>query len=122
MGIYMVGSGAGGEGAFNRSFFSAALGNVIENNLKDGKYKLTLSLADGSTINVCSIDEMGDQYMTLHTFTGDGDECSMSITFIPYNLIYRIELTPKGAEENERVGFRWSKPQGETTTKKKTAK
>jgi hypothetical protein len=109
MAIQLIG-GSSGDIPFNRTFFNVALGEMIDQNGKEKPVKLTLFLSDGSTLDVCMIDELSEQYLAVRAYQGQSDSCELSVQLIPYGLIYRIEIAPK-AEESSRVGFQW-KPSG----------
>jgi hypothetical protein len=108
MAIYSLGGNAG-DAPFNRTFFNVTLGDVLERIGKTREHKLTLYLTDGSTLDVCNIDELADAYLALRAYAKDEEGCEVSVQLIPYSLIYRIELIPR-AEENNRVGFHWAPP------------
>src|SRR5688572_14199664 len=108
MGIFTIGGGAG-DPPFNRTFFNVTLGDVIERIGKKGENRLTLYLTDGSTLDVCGIDELTEQYVALRSYANGEDACSVSVQLIPYALIYRVEITPRGEDAN-RVGFHWIAP------------
>jgi hypothetical protein len=105
---------------FNRTFFNVTLGEMIEQNGKEKPVKLTLFLSDGSTLDVCMIDELSDQYLAVRAYQGQSDSCEINVQLIPYGLIYRIEIAPK-AQESSRVGFQWkpSARKGLTTRRSK---
>jgi hypothetical protein len=46
---------------FSRTFFNVTLGDMLEKDGKEKDHKLTLFLTDGTTLDVCSIDELADQ-------------------------------------------------------------
>jgi hypothetical protein len=115
MPIYMLGGGQG-EPPFNRSFFNTTLGDIIERSGKDRSYKLTMFLVDGTQHEVCQIEELYDQYMTVRAFNEADSACELTVNIIPYGLIYRLELSPKEDEPNGRMGFHW------TSTAQKTPK
>ncbi|HEX7901865.1 MAG TPA: hypothetical protein VF950_29170 [Planctomycetota bacterium] len=106
MGIFTLGGGAG-DPPFNRTFFNVTLGDLIER--QKGENRLTLFLTDGSTLDVCSIDELTEQYVALRSYANGEDACSVSVQLVPYALIYRVEITPRGENAN-RVGFHWTAP------------
>ena len=109
MAIQLIG-GTSGDVPFNRTFFNVTLGEMIDQNGKEKSVKLTLYLSDGTTLDVCMIDQLADLYLAVRAYQGQSDTCEMSVQLIPYGLIYRIEIAPK-AEESSRVGFQW-KPGG----------
>jgi hypothetical protein len=61
--------------------------------------------------------DLSDAYMVVRGYHGATDACDLSLTILPYGLIYRLDLGPKG-DSSTRVGFRWSPPA--TVTKLKT--
>jgi hypothetical protein len=72
---------------------------------REGKaVKLTLYLSDGTTLDVCSIDELTDGYVAARAYQKGNDTCDVSVQLIPYGLIYRIEISPK-VDNTDRVGF-----------------
>ena len=110
MPIHMFG-GSPPQGPFNRTFFNVTLGDVLERSSNEkGGTKLLLYLGDGITLDVCAIDEITDDYLVVRSYREEGDTCDLSVNLIPYTLIYRIELTPKDADNSARLGFRWAPP------------
>jgi hypothetical protein len=109
MGVYMVGSG-GAQAPFNRTFFNVTLGDILQRAPKEKNTKLLLFLADGSTLDVCAIDELADDYLALRAYRAEEAACDITINLVPYTLIYRIEIAPKEDENSTRLGFRWSPP------------
>ena len=105
MAIPIIGGGMG-EAPFNRTFFNVTLGEMIGQNAKDKSVRLSLFLSDGTTLDVCTIDELSDSYLALRAYQGDSEHVDPSVHLIPYGLIYRIEVSPKD-EQNSRVGFHW---------------
>ncbi len=108
MPIHLLGGPGGSEAPFSRAFFNTMLGDLIERIGKDRLYKLTLYLVDGSTLDVCKIEELSDQYMTVRAFQGEDQSCELTVNVIPYGTIYRLQLSPKEEEDNGRVGFHWA--------------
>ncbi len=113
----------GGPGGvpFDRTFFNVTLGDLLGRDGKDRPQKLTLFLADGTTLEVCTIDQMADSYLALHAYGREAEACDMSEHLIPYGIIYRIELSPKGGEEGGRVGFHWE-PAARKAAARKTSR
>jgi hypothetical protein len=105
MAVELIG-GSSGDVPFNRTFFNATLGELVDHNGKDKPVKLTLYLSDGTTLDVCVIDELSDSYLAVRAYQGQSDSCDVSVQLIPYGLIYRIEIAPK-TDEGGRVGFQW---------------
>jgi hypothetical protein len=103
MSIHFVGEAAAAAPPFDSLFFKTAFDAIVE---KAGKVatRLTLFLSDGTTFDVCQIEDLADAYMILRGYRGGTDACELAINVIPYGLIYRLELGPKGANES-RVGF-----------------
>ena len=108
MTIHLIGDGAGRTGVFDRSFFNTALGDVINQCNREHGQKLTLFLLDGSTLDVCMIKELSENYMLLNAFQDDKEASTTVLNVIPYNLIYRVQITSTKSDETERVGFRWT--------------
>jgi hypothetical protein len=107
MSVFTIGGGAG-EPPFNRTFFNVTLSDLVERGPdKEKEKRLTLFLTDGSTLDVCAIDELTDQYVALRNFTNGDDACATALQLIPYALIYRVEITPRAASEH-RVGFHYT--------------
>src|SRR6185295_15984982 len=98
--------GGPGDVPFNRTFFNVTLGEKVDEGNKEKPVKLTLFLSDGTTLDVCNIEELSDQYLSVRAYQGASDSCEVSVQLIPYGLIYRIEIAPK-AQESSRVGFQW---------------
>src|SRR6185436_9153242 len=106
-----------GDAPFNRTFFNVTLGAMVEQNGKDKPVKLTLFLSDGTTLDVCVIDELTANYLVVRAYQGDSEACEVGIQLIPYGLIYRIEISPKN-EQSSRVGFEWkTSPRKAATTR-----
>jgi len=107
MAIQLIG-GSAGDVPFNRTFFNATLGDLIDHTGKDKEkaVRLSLFLSDGTTLDVSTIDELSDSYLALRAYQGDTDQIDPSVHLIPYGLIYPIEVSPKN-EQNSRVGFQW---------------
>ena len=118
MTIQLIGSNSG-DIPFNRTFFNVTLGEMIDQNGKEKPVKLTLFLSDGSTLDVCMIEELSDQYLSVRAYQGQSDSCEMGVQLIPYGLIYRIEIAPK-AEESTRVGFQWKPGSGKGATRRRS--
>lgn len=100
--------GSMNEPPFNRTFFNVTLGDVLERQGKTREQKLTLFLTDGTTLDVCNIDELADSYVALRAYAKNEEGCELSVQLVPYGLIYRIEMTPRDPEHHNRVGFHWA--------------
>ncbi|HXX93289.1 MAG TPA: hypothetical protein VEN81_06620 [Planctomycetota bacterium] len=122
MPVYMFGGGGGPQAPFNRTFFNVTLGDILQRAPKEKTYKLHLYLVDGITLDVCAIDEMTDDYLTVRAYTGEEEGCDLTVNLIPYTLIYRIEFAPKESENSNRLGFRWSPPSRRGTAIRKPSK
>lgn len=123
MPIYLIGEESRLGPPFGRTFFETKLGEIIEHNGKGDGYKLTLFLTDGTTLDLCQIEEHTDQYMIVRAYQEDNDACDLIANMIPYGLIYKIQLTPKTAQESQ-VGFRWvpASTRGTTRSTKKPSR
>jgi hypothetical protein len=121
MPIHLLGGGFG-EAPFSRTFFNVALGEILSKAGKDKEQRLTLYLTDGTLLDVCEIEELADAHLTLRAFRKDDDACDLGVHLIPYALIYRIEITPKSAEDSNRVGFHWAPPAMRRGTSRRTAR
>lgn len=106
MPIHLIGEGTGHALPFGRTFFSSTLSDLLARTSQTSTQSLTLFLTDGATVDVCSVDEMNDDYMVIRTFRGHGEACGTDLNVIPYGLIYRIQISPIGLEEMQRVGFK----------------
>ncbi|HZE99935.1 MAG TPA: hypothetical protein VE981_23205 [Planctomycetota bacterium] len=107
MSVQLIG-GSGGDVPFNRTFFNVTLGDLVEPK-KDQAQKLTLYLVDGTTLDVCRIEEMADGYLALRAYRAGSDTCDTSLHLIPYGTIYRLEIAQDSAEtDSSRMGFSWS--------------
>ena len=93
---------------FSRVFFNVTLGELLERNGAD-PHKLMLYLTDGSTLEVCQIEQMADDYLAVRAYHPDLSACETTLSLIPYSLIYRIEISPKDTS-NARMGFHWERP------------
>ena len=121
MPVYMLGSG-GAQAPFNRTFFNVTLGDLLQKagrEKSEKSQKLLLFLADGTALDVCSIDELADDYIAVRSYRASEETCDLSVNLIPYNLIYRIELLPKETENSTRLGFHWAPPPRRATTLRK---
>jgi hypothetical protein len=110
MGVYMLGSGGSQQAPFNRTFFNVTLGDILQRAPKDKTLQLHLSLADGTVLDVCAIDELADDYLSVRAYATEEDACDLSVNLVPYTLIYRITIGPKESQNSQRMGFRWSPP------------
>lgn len=119
MAIHMFG-GSSPQGPFNRTFFNVTLGDVLERSSHEKGTKLLLYLGDGTTLDVCAIDEITDDYLAVRAYQDEDDTCEITVNLIPYTLIYRIELAPKAPENTSRMGFRWTPPTRRTGTTRKS--
>ena len=118
MSIQLIG-GSAGDVPFNRTFFNVTLADMVSGNGKDKAVKLTLYLSDGTTLDVCSIDELTDGYVAARAYQKGNDSCDVSVQLIPYGLIYRIEISPQ-VENNDRVGFHFNKPSARKVTTRRS--
>ncbi len=120
MPIHLIGESAGHAPPFNRGFFSSTIGDIIGKSSQNVPQKLTLFLTDGSTLDLCNIEGMSDEYMIARVFHGHGKACGTIVNIIPFALIYRVQLTPVGHEEADRAGFKWvsaPEPEGADETR-----
>lgn len=106
MGIYMVGGGLP-HSPFDRTFFNVTIGEILSRASPDQGQALTLFLADGTMLDVCDLQELSDRYVALRVYRGAEEACDTSLHLVPYGLIYRIEIGPKGGA-GPRMGFRWT--------------
>lgn len=119
MSIHFIGESAAAAPPFDSLFFKSSFDEIVD---KAGKIanRLTLFLSDGTTFDVCRMEELADAYMVVHGYRGGTDACDLAVNVIPYGLIYRIELGPKGGGET-RMGFNWTpttvRRKGETKRK-----
>jgi hypothetical protein len=117
MSIHFIGESSSAAPPFDALFFKSAFDQIVERAGKHTK-KLTLFLSDGSVFDVCEIVELNDAYMVVRGYAEATDACDLAVSILPYGLIYRLELGPKGTDPT-RVGFRWSPPA--TASKGKTS-
>lgn len=108
MGI-LIGPGMPQGPVFDRAFFNTTLGSLVDRASGRETPRLTLYLSDGTTLDVCQIEEMTDQYVAVRATRSSDGSCSLVTSVIPYFLIYRIDISPKG-ETDERLGFHWKRP------------
>ena len=107
MTVQLIG-GTGGDVPFNRTFFNVTLADLVEPT-KDSAHKLTLYLVDGTTMDVCRIEEMADHYLGLRAYRSGSDACDTTLHLIPYGTIYRIEISDhKPENDGARLGFVWT--------------
>jgi hypothetical protein len=107
MPVYMIGGGSH-DAPFNRTFFNVTLGDLLQQGKREGDQRLTLFLTDGTTFDVCSIEQLADSYLVVRAYRGGEDACDLSVNLLPYGLIYRIELAPKEGADGKRLGFHWA--------------
>jgi len=115
MAIHFFGESSYAAPPFDSLFFKSSFDEIVERAGK-GANKLTLFLSDGTTFEVCDIVELTEAYMVVRGYKEESDTCEIALTVLPYGLIYRLELGPKGAE-GTRVGFKWTPPAGITKGK-----
>ncbi len=106
MSIHFIGESSAAAPPFDSLFFKSAFDGIVERAGK-GLNKLTLYLSDSTTFDVCELVELGDTFMVVRGYRGETDACDLALTILPYGLIYRLELGPKGTDST-RVGFRWT--------------
>jgi len=106
MSIHFIGESAAAAPPFDSLFFKSSFDQIVE---KAGKTanRLTLFLSDGTSFDVCQMEELADAYMVVRGYREAGDTCDLAVNVIPYGLIYRLELGPKGGGTT-RVGFAWT--------------
>src|SRR5688572_7650115 len=121
MSIHFIGENSTASPPFDSLFFKSSFDAIVERSGKSAQ-KLSLYLSDGSTFDVCELVDLSDPYMVVRGYHGATDACDMSVSIIPYGLIYRLDLGPK-ADNSTRVGFRWSPPamaaKGKTAIRRK---
>ena len=105
MAVQLIG-GSGGDIPFNRTFFNVTLADLIEPT-KDQAHRLTLYLVDGTTVDVCRIEEMADSYLALRAYRTGSDTCDTTLHLIPYGTIYRLEIA-QHVSDADRMGFSWT--------------
>lgn len=110
MPIHLIGEHMPGTPPFDRSFFTTALGNLLGRLGERSAQKLTLFLSDGSTLEACNIEELGEDFLVLRAYKGE-NHCDLAVEVIPYGLIYRVQISSKSSEDDERVGFKWTPQQ-----------
>jgi hypothetical protein len=118
MAIQLIG-GSSGDIPFNRTFFNVTLGEMIDESGKAKPVRLTVFLSDGTTLDVCTIDDLSDSYLALKAYQGETENMDPSVHLIPYGLIYRIEISPKN-EESSRVGFHFRPPLRKAVTARRS--
>ena len=106
MAVQLIGGG-GVDTPFNRTFFNVTLGDLIEPT-KGQAHKLTLYMVDGTTLDVCRIEQMEDSYLALRAYQGDSEACETSLHLIPYGTIYRIEIAQQTRNDGTKLGFSWA--------------
>lgn len=104
MSVQLIG-GSLTDAPFNRTFFNITLGELLDQAGKDKSHRLTLFLSDATQLEVCTIEKLSDEYLSLRAYQGADESCELSLHLIPYVLIYRIEIAPKDADNGGRVGF-----------------
>ncbi|HLY12513.1 MAG TPA: hypothetical protein VKW04_24635 [Planctomycetota bacterium] len=117
MAVQLIG-GTGGDVPFNRTFFNVTLGDLVEPT-KGTAHQLTLYLVDGTTMDVCRIEEMADQYLVLRAYRSGSDACETTLHLIPYGTIYRLEISEHGGKDDEgRLGFSWTERRKSSTSRR----
>lgn len=104
--IHFIGESSAAAPPFDALFFKSAFDQILDRAGK-GAHKLTMYLSDGSTFDVCDVVELSDTYIVVRGYHDTTDACDLSLTILPYGLIYRLDLGPKG-DNSTRVGFRWT--------------
>jgi hypothetical protein len=121
MSIHFIGESSSAAPPFDALFFKTAFDQILERAGKRAQ-KLTLHLSDGTTFDVCEVVDLSDAYMVVRGYHDDTDTCDLSLTILPYGLIFRLDLGPKGGDST-RVGFRWAPPpavvKGKTSIRRK---
>ena len=106
MAIHFIGESTSAAPPFDALFFKTAFDSILEK-AGPGAQKLTLFLSDGTAFDVCEVVDLADAFMVVRGYRASTDACDLSMTILPYGLIYRLDLGPK-ADNSTRVGFRWS--------------
>ncbi len=106
--VYLLGESSGGI-PFPRAFFNTTFDVIVQKAGKGHTDRLLFYLSDGTTLDVCQIDELAEAFMVVRGYKGEGDSQDPNVNVIPYGLIYRIELGAKRDDET-RVGFKWVPP------------
>jgi hypothetical protein len=115
--VQLIG-GTGMDVPFNRTFFNVTLADLVEPS-KDAAHKLTLYLVDGTTLDVCRIEEMADHYLALRAYRPGSDACDTTLHLIPYGTIYRIEISDhKSDNDGARLGFVWTDRRKPTSSRR----
>jgi len=118
MAVQLIGGG-GTDVPFNRTFFNVTLADLVEPG-KDGAQKLTLYLVDGTTLDVCRIEEMADGYLGVRAYKAGTDACDTTLHLIPYGTIYRLEIAADAGEnDGGRLGFSWSERRKSSPSRRK---
>ena len=116
MAVQLIG-GSGGDVPFNRTFFNVTLADLVEPK-KEQAQKLTLYLVDGTTLDVCRIEDMADTYLALRAYGPGTDACDTTLHLIPYGTIYRLEIS-EHASSADRMGFSWTERRKSTVPRRK---
>ncbi len=111
MPVYLLGEGSASV-PFNRTFFNVTLGDLLKTAGGSESVRFTLYLTDGMRLAVCKIEELADPYMIVRGYSGEDEACDTTLHVVPYGLIYRMEIDPKGMEESTRLGFTWTTAEG----------
>lgn len=94
--------GQHGGTPFDRTFFNVRLEQILAR-LNSAHARVNVYLSDGTTLGLCHIDEMTDEFLTVRAY-GDEPACALAMHLIPYSLIYRMEIDPNPGDE-PRLGF-----------------
>lgn len=117
MAVQLIGGG-GMDVPFNRTFFNVTLADLVEPT-KDTAQKLSLFLVDGTTMDVCRIEEMADHYLALRAYRAGSEACDTTLHLIPYATIYRIEISQHESDDRaSRLGFVWTDRRKSTTARR----
>lgn len=126
MPIHLLGTHERTGAAFQRDFYETMLHDLIDQARRAPGYGLRLFLIDGAIIDVCHFNAITDRYLTVAALPPDAEIpethsveappdhghgsvcqeglCDMTIDIIPFEVVYRVQLTSSKAKER-RVGF-----------------
>lgn len=94
MALYLLGDGSPELAPFGRAFFSATQRALEHDASPFGSPRFTLSLADGTKVEVWSIKSLEEKHLIVRG-AGTGSSGNIRLHAIPYSLINGIERLPE---------------------------
>jgi hypothetical protein len=98
---------------FGPSFFMGQLGRFVRDRCPDPKETLPVVevlLADGDTLDVCHIIGVAPRWVVLAVRQPSGRSREMTTALVPYELVRRVCIRARRAEDGGTIGFDQSSP------------